>query len=253
MRDICTEARKHLGFFLVCGAVLATSLLLREVLGSYRSVTEVVWVFAVILVSAGTAFYVGAHVFIFLVLKGDTLLQLSTRSPLRKLLVKTLPLAAGFCAVGLISLLAYATTWPEHGRAEAVAYAVCAKTVSSAALVCLTWLLGLVAGRLRGLYLRLLTYVGGLTVLVGLQVAAVWRAADLGGTAWAVGASTSYTGVPVYYGPLGVCLETPFTASVTGPYGLGLLLNALWVAACLLVVALTSRQHRRGAVLLRAS
>ncbi|WP_127843087.1 hypothetical protein [Actinomyces wuliandei] len=253
MRDVRTEARKHLGFFSVCAVVLATTLLLRELLDSYRSVTEVVWVFAVILVSAATTFYVGAHVFVFLVLKGDVLLQLSTRSPLRKLLVKTLPLAAGFCATGLITLLTYATTWPEQGRAGAVAYAVCAKLVSCAALVSLAWLLGLAAAGRRGFYLRLLVYAGGLVVLVGLQAAAVWSTAGLEGTGWTVGASTSYTGYPVYYGPLGVCLGTPFTTDSTGPYVLSLVLNTLWVGVCLLAVGLTSRLRHRGAVRLHAS
>lgn len=93
--------------------------------------------------SSGAAFYVGAQIFMFLVLKYDALLHLSTHSPLRKFFVKTTSLSFGFVTVGLVSLLTNATMWPEDDRLRrAVAYAVCAKLVSSIALVSLTWLLG---------------------------------------------------------------------------------------------------------------
>lgn len=252
MRDFRTEYYKHVAFFLVCTAVLVGSLLLKELLDSYRSVTEAIWVFAVVLISAGATFYVGAHIFVFRVLKGDTLLQLSTHSPLRRFLVKAVPLGSGFAVVGLISLLGGAVTWPEgDGATEAVAYAVCAKLVSSVALVSQAWMLGAAAACFRGFYLRLFVYMGGFAFLVVLQIATVWRMADLSGTAWAVGAFTSFSGYPVYFGPLGVALESSFAFDQSGPYALGLVLNVLWGVVCFLLLVLRSSLLRRGSVRVR--
>ena len=78
MLDIYTEARKHFGFFLTCASILLGIFVLREYMDSYKSVLDVIWVFAVVLVSSGATFYVSAQIFMFLVLKRDTLLHLST-------------------------------------------------------------------------------------------------------------------------------------------------------------------------------
>lgn len=245
MRDIRTEAHKHFGFFSICALVLLTAFTLRGLIDSHGAVLDAVWVFAVILVSSGAAFYVGAQIFMFLVLQRDTLLHLSTHPPLRKFFVKTGPLSLGFAAVGLVSVLASTTVWPdEGGLAAAVAYAVCAKLVSSIALVSSAWVLGLAAARFAGFYPRLLVYAGGLAALIGLQIAALWQLADLGGTKWLVGGSTSFGGYPVYCGPLAISIGTPFSSDPTGPYALGLDLNLLWAVLAALVLLLQSRRHR---------
>lgn len=57
MRDIYTEARKHFGFFLVCASILFGIFVLRELVDSYKSVLDVIWAFAVVLVSSGATFY----------------------------------------------------------------------------------------------------------------------------------------------------------------------------------------------------
>ena len=169
MRDIRTEARKHFGFFSICALVLLTAFTLRGLIDSHGAVLDAVWVFAVILVSSGAAFYVAAQIFMFLVLQRDTLLHLSTHPPLRKFFVKAGPLSLGFAAVGLVSLLASTTMWPdEWGLTAAVVYAVCAKLVSCTALVSSAWALGLAAARFAGFYPRLLVYAGGLAALIGL-------------------------------------------------------------------------------------
>ena len=245
MRDIRTEARKHFGFFSICALVLLTAFILRELVDSHGAVLDAVWVFAVILVSSGAAFYVGAQIFMFLVLQRDALLHLSTHPPLRKFFVKTGPLSSGFAAVGLVSLLASTTMWPDQDRlAAAVAYAVCAELVSSIALVSSAWVLGPAAARFAGFYPRLLVYAGGLAALIGLQIAALWQLADLGGTKWLVGGSTSFSGYPVYCGPLAISIGTPFSFDPTGPYALGLGLNLLWAVLAALVLLLQSHRHR---------
>ena len=245
MRDIRTEARKHFGFFSICALILLTAFTLRELVDSHGAVLDAVWVFAVILVSSGAAFYVGAQIFMFLVLQRDTLLHLSTHPPLRKFFVKAGPLSLGFAAVGLVSLLASTTMWPdEWGLTAAVVYAVCAKLVSCTALVSSAWALGLAAARFAGFYPRLLVYAGGLAALIGLQIAALWQLADLGGTKWLVGGSTSFGGYPVYCGPLAISIGTPFSFDPTGPYALGLDLNLLWAVLAALVLLLQSRRHR---------
>ena len=245
MRDIQTEARKHFGFFLTCASILLGIFALKELIDSYKTVLDVIWGFAVVLVSSGAAFYVGAQIFMFLVLKYDALLHLSTHSPLRKFFVKTTSLSFGFVTVGLVSLLTNATMWPEDDKLrKAIAYSVCAKLVSSIALVSLTWLLGVTAAHFKGFYSRLLTYAGGLTVLIGLQITVLWRVANMSGTAWAIGGSTSFAGYPVYCGPLAISIGTSFSFNLPGPYVLGLGLNLMWVVLGLVVILLQSRRHR---------
>ncbi|QKD80267.1 hypothetical protein [Actinomyces marmotae] len=247
MHDISTEARKHAIFFLACVSFLLCAFLLKECLDSYETILSVVWVFSVVLISAGTAFYVGAQIFAFLVLKGDPLLQLSTHSPLRKFLVKTLPLALGFATVGLVSVLASTTTWPkEDVTARAFAYLLAAKLVSSVAWISMAWIIGLATARLGGLYPRLFAYMGGLATMTGLQIAALWNLASLGAAQWAVGGSTGFAGYPTYCGVLGISLDVPLTLNATGPYLLGIGLNAVWIIVCLLVVViLIPYCHRR--------
>ena len=245
MRDIYTEARKHFGFFLACASILFGIFVLRELVDSYKSVLDVIWVFAVVLVSSGATFYVSAQIFMFLVLKRDTLLHLSTHSTLRKFFVKTASLSFGFITVGLVSLLASTTMWPKDDRlTKAVAYAVCAKLVSSITLVSMAWVLGAVTAHFRGFYSRLLTYAGGFAVLIGSQIAVLWRVADLGGTTWMLGGSTSFAGYPVYCGPLAISIGTPFSFKLTEPYVLGLGLNLIWIVLGLFVILLQSRRHR---------
>ncbi|GGO98208.1 hypothetical protein [Actinomyces gaoshouyii] len=244
MRDIFTEARKHIGFFSVCLVILVGVSTFRELLDSYKSITDVVWVFTVVLVPTATAFYVGAQIFMYLVLKNDTLvlkndtlLQLSTHSHFRKYLVKTLPLALGFISTGLFSLLASTTTWPEGQEAsKTVIYAVCAKIISGAALVSIAWVLGLAAARFKEFYLRLFIYMGGFALIVGLQIAALWKFSDLDSVGWVVGGSTSFAGYPVYCGPLGIALATPFTLSYSGAYVISIFLNTVWPIFGLLAI-----------------
>lgn len=245
MLDIYTEARKHFGFFLTCASILLGIFVLREYMDSYKSVLDVIWVFAVVLVSSGATFYVSAQIFMFLVLKRDTLLHLSTHSQLRKFIVKTSSLSLGFIMVGLVSLLASTTTWPEDDKlTKAVAYAVGAKLLSGIVLVSLTWVLGAVTAHFRGFYSRLLTYAGGFAVLIGSQIAVLWRVADLGGTTWMIGGSTSFAGYPVYCGPLAISIGTPFSFKLTEPYVLGLGLNMIWIVLGLFVILLQSRRYR---------
>ena len=130
------------------------------------------------------------------------------------------------------------------GGAAAVAYAVRAELVPSIALVPSAQVLGPAAARFAGFYPRLLVYAGGLAALIGLQIAALWQLADLGGTKWLVGGSTSFGGYPVYCGPLAISIGTPFSSDPTGPYALGLDLNLLWAVLAALVLLLQSRRHR---------
>lgn len=240
MRDIFTEARKHTGFFSVCLVILVGVSTFRELLDSYKSITDVVWVFALVLVPTATAFYVGAQIFMYLVLKNDILLQLSTHSHVRKCYVKTFSLTLGFALTGLFSLLATTTTWPEGQEAsKAVIYAVCAKIISSIALVSIAWILGLAAARFKGFYLRLFIYMGGFVLIIGLQIAALWNFSSLDNVGWTVGGSTSFSGYPVYCGPLGIALATPFTLSHSGAYVLSVGLNAIWPIVSLLIILCT--------------
>jgi hypothetical protein len=45
MRDIQTEARKHFGFFLTCASILLGIFALKELIDSYKTVLDVIWVF----------------------------------------------------------------------------------------------------------------------------------------------------------------------------------------------------------------
>ena len=245
MLDIYTEARKHFGFFLTCASILLGIFVLREYMDSYKSVLDVIWVFAVVLVSSGATFCVSAQIFMFLVLKRDTLLHLSTHSQLRKFIIKTSSLSLGFIMVGIVSLLASTTTWPEDDKlTKAVAYAVGAKLLSGIVLVSLTWVLGVAAAHFKGFYARLLIFMGGLTLLIGSHIAFLWRAAKMTGTTWAIGGSTSFAGYPVYCGPLAISIGTPFSFSSKGPYVIGIALNLVWVLLGLLFILLQSHRRR---------
>lgn len=245
MLDILTEARKHFGFFSVSTLLLLVCLAARKLLHSQGAAVEVIWVFGVVLVSSGAAVYVGAQIFTFLVLQRDALLHLSTHSPVRKLAVKGIPLAIGFFIVGLVSLFGAMAMWSVDQRSTGyMIYACGAKALSSLALVSSAWILGIVAARLRGFYPRLLIFGGGLAALTGLQIALVWRAANLSGTEWLVGGSSTFAGYPIYCGPLGLALRTSFTLSSHGAFVISAALNAVWPFVCVISVLLLGRSRR---------
>ena len=81
-------------------------------------------------------------------------------------------------------------------------------------------------------------------MLIGLQITVLWRVANMSGTAWAIGGSTSFAGYPVYCGPLAISIGTSFSFNLPGPYVLGLGLNLMWVVLGLVVILLQSRRHR---------
>ncbi|WP_017585391.1 hypothetical protein [Nocardiopsis ganjiahuensis] len=240
------EARKHARFFgfslLVVCSVLAAHLALDN------TVTEVLWVFAVILTSAAAAAYVAAHLFHHVALDGDLLFHMSTQSAVKKFALKTVPLFLGFCLVGCVTLFGYLNGDGSDGTAGFLLYAYGSKIASFGAFVVTVWVLARLVTRLRGLSTQILVSGVLFVAFVGLQVYGHWTWHSLSGLNWSVGSSTEFLGLPMHANVLAVVVGdggTEITPAMAGSFVVNTVTVVVGAAAELL---LFSRGRSRRAL-----
>lgn len=240
------EARKHARFFgfslLVVCSVLVAHLALDN------TVTEVLWVFAVILASAAAAAYVAAHLFNHVALDGDLLFHMSTQSAAKKFTLKTIPLFLGFSLVGCVTLFGYLNGGDSGDTPGFLLYAYGSKIVSFGAFVVTVWVLARLVARLRGLSTQILVFGMLFVAFVGLQVYGHWTWHSLSGQDWSVGSSTEFLGLPMHANVLAVVVGdggSEITSAMVGSLVVNTVTVLVGVAAELL---LFSRGRSRRAL-----
>lgn len=241
MAEWLVEGRKHAAFTAGTLVLLCVALLVH--LRVHGSVAGIVWIFAVILLSSAWVVYACAQVFAYVARGADMLLQLSTQSPLKKMLLKTVPLEAGFAVVGVATLGGY--LWAAGADARLTAAQVLsvfgAKVLSAIAVVAWSWVLALGVRRLRSLGVQLAVYGAGWIATVVVATFILMAATHTSLDSWFIGVSDSFVGLPVYAVAIPVVL-TPYHG-VAMAVSLGV--NAALIAVALLVEALRHKLTTR--------
>lgn len=192
------EGRKHAAFAAGTLVLLCAALVVH--LCIHTSVAGIVWVFAVMLLSSAWAVYACAQVFAYVARGADMLLQLSTQSPLKKMLLKTAPLVAGFAVVGMATVGGYlwAARADAHLTTAQVLGVLGAKLLSVAGTVAWGWFLARCVRRVRSFGLQLTLYgllwLTTIVIIVCALIAATHTSLD----SWFIGVSDSFVGLPDY-------------------------------------------------------
>lgn len=238
------EIRKHLRVFGAALTLVAAVVLARAIITT--TVTEVAWVFGVMLTSFAISGYAAADLYRYVALRHDLLLHMSTRPPSTKLLLKICTLGGGVYAVFVVSqmsaLLAPGVT---PSNPAALAYVFGAKLVSL-----LSFLLLVVAGsaaarravRATTAQIALLSVL--VAIVVGLQLWLVWSVGGLSGQDWSVGVSNDYLGLPLYANVLPVTTGEAADGHIHSSMTTALVLNLVMVVLAAALGALDIRRPR---------
>lgn len=243
------EARKHAHFFGFSLLVICSLLVAHLALDT--TVTEVLWVFGVILTSSAAAAYVAAQLFGHVALGSDLLFHMSTRSPARKFVLKTLPLFLGFSLIGCVTLFGYLNSGDTANSLGVHLYAYGSKAVSLGAFIVTIWILARLVARLRGTSTQILVFGVLLAAFVGLQVYGHWTWHSLADESWSVGASGDFLGLPMHANVLAIVVGEGGAWEITSAMKGSLAVNAgtilLGVAAELLLFT-RGRSRRTAAI-----
>ena len=217
------EARKHIQFFgfslLIICSILAAYLIIDN------TVTDVLWVFGVILISCATVAYSAAHIFTHLALGSDLLFHMSTQAAAKKFVLKTVPLLTGTTLIGFVTVSGYLTQADNiTDSLSPYIYAYGSKAASIGAFIALVWVLARVVTNLRNASMKMLTFGTLLTAFIGLQIYGHWSVHPLSGETWSVGGTTDFLGLPMYVNVLAINVTDPHTPITSPMYG-SLLVN----------------------------
>ncbi|OKL46230.1 hypothetical protein [Boudabousia marimammalium] len=209
MAEWAVEFRKHTVFMTVTLILLGAALVTHA--WSHNSIADVVWIFSVILLSSAWAIYSCGQVFSYAALKGDTLLQLSTLTPLKKMLLKIIPLFTGYTLIGMGTLSGYlwGGSQSAHLSLSQAIGAMGVKILSVAALIAWGWVLARSVRNIRWFGLQLTVYGFGWILVIALPIITLISAAHTSIDSWFIGVSDAYNGLPLYVTAIPVIIENP--------------------------------------------
>lgn len=203
MFSLRVEIKKHVKFFVPATVILCLSLLAYANFSG--QISDIMWVFAVILISFSTYAYSLYHIIVFSRGHDDTLLQLSNFPRFKKIYIKTLPLFIGTLIIGFLTITGYVlctsdiSTMKLANIFEAYSYIFFAKVFSILSCFTFTWFAIESLQKIRKETLAIFTLTIIFVIFIGIHIAFYWQKFSLSGNSdWFVGSTSDFLGLPVY-------------------------------------------------------